>query len=681
MKMSKKMLSIILAIMMIITIVPINASAATHTLSIVADKTNVNIGDTVKISVTISQKSNLGCLTVDIKYDAFVFEAVSLKGAGLFTTDAVHGMEMANVKYQTGKARFVAVGGYALEEGGTLFIAEFKAIRAGVCDFALAIEESLDTNNSVVDIVANTVNVTVVEDSTTEPDEPTTKPEEPTKPDEPTTNPSNPSGSPKLTVATSDSYVNMGDKVTVTISLSEKSGLGALAFKINYDSSVLKPIDMWAGDLGATVNVNNCMAAMASATTFEEAGVVCTIVFEVIGTGSSKVFLDVTEACDDNYFYVNVETNSVSITAEDSTYPTEPPTSEPDEPCADGHTWSNWIIQKNATCNDNGYKARSCIVCGEKETEVISSTGVCDYTRICNSPTCISNGIEYDQCKYCDKIINKKVLPATGHEYQSTVTSPTCTEEGYTEYSCYRCGDYYVNDYIDATGHNYTWYTMSIATCETDGITIGQCSVCENVKIEGTPATGHNYATAVTAPTCTEQGYTTYTCDCGDSYKDSFVDATGHNYTSVVTAPTCTKQGYTTYTCACGDSYTDDFVDALGHTTAVSENILVAPTCTEKGSKEVVVTCTICNKEMNRETTVVDAKGHNLVNGDCTNCDYTENTGNEDNNDDNDVTNPSDDCSCNCHKSGISNFFFKIGLFFQKIFGSNKYCGCGVAHY
>ena len=38
-------------------------------------------------------------------------------------------------------------------------------------------------------------------------------------------------------------------------------------------------------------------------------------------------------------------------------------------------------------------------------------------------------------------------------------------------------------------------------------------------------------------------------------------------------------------------------------------------------------------------------------------------------------------CSCNCHKSGIAHFFFKIILFFQKLFKQNKLCKCGVAHY
>lgn len=38
-------------------------------------------------------------------------------------------------------------------------------------------------------------------------------------------------------------------------------------------------------------------------------------------------------------------------------------------------------------------------------------------------------------------------------------------------------------------------------------------------------------------------------------------------------------------------------------------------------------------------------------------------------------------CSCNCHKGGISGFFFKIILFFQKLFKSNQICKCGIKHY
>lgn len=38
-------------------------------------------------------------------------------------------------------------------------------------------------------------------------------------------------------------------------------------------------------------------------------------------------------------------------------------------------------------------------------------------------------------------------------------------------------------------------------------------------------------------------------------------------------------------------------------------------------------------------------------------------------------------CSCNCHKSGFMGFIYMIQRFFWKLFGTNKFCKCGVAHY
>lgn len=38
-------------------------------------------------------------------------------------------------------------------------------------------------------------------------------------------------------------------------------------------------------------------------------------------------------------------------------------------------------------------------------------------------------------------------------------------------------------------------------------------------------------------------------------------------------------------------------------------------------------------------------------------------------------------CSCSCHKSGIIAFIWKLLNFFYKLFGMNKTCACGVAHY
>ncbi len=42
---------------------------------------------------------------------------------------------------------------------------------------------------------------------------------------------------------------------------------------------------------------------------------------------------------------------------------------------------------------------------------------------------------------------------------------------------------------------------------------------------------------------------------------------------------------------------------------------------------------------------------------------------------------PSDDCSCNCHKSGFMGFIWKILRIFYKLFKTNVVCACGVTHY
>lgn len=94
-----------------------------------------------------------------------------------------------------------------------------------------------------------------------------------------------------------------------------------------------------------------------------------------------------------------------------------------------------------------------------------------------------------------------------------------------------------------------------------------------------------------------------------------------HNYASTITPATCTENGTITYICNCGDSYSE-VITSNGH--------------------------------------IFDAHDEN-----CQTCGFDR----------------TDNCSCNCHKGGIAGFFFKIILFFQRIFKTNKTCACGIAHY
>ena len=90
---------------------------------------------------------------------------------------------------------------------------------------------------------------------------------------------------------------------------------------------------------------------------------------------------------------------------------------------------------------------------------------------------------------------------------------------------------------------------------------------------------------------------------------------------TVTKEATCTEAGVETRTCECGEVETRE-VAALGHkpAEAVKENEKAA-TCTEAGSYDSVVYCSVCNEELSRETVTVPALGHDFVNGECSRCD------------------------------------------------------------
>ena len=100
------------------------------------------------------------------------------------------------------------------------------------------------------------------------------------------------------------------------------------------------------------------------------------------------------------------------------------------------HNWDAGEIAESATCMNMGTKVYTCNKCGDKYTDSIPSLGH-DY----------KNGL----CTRC----GAKDPSAHTHDYKATVTKPTCTERGYTTYTCSVCGDSYKGSYVDSLGHNY----------------------------------------------------------------------------------------------------------------------------------------------------------------------------------------------------------------------------------
>ena len=174
---------------------------------------------------------------------------------------------------------------------------------------------------------------------------------------------------------------------------------------------------------------------------------------------------------------------------------------------------------------------------------------------------------------------------------------PTCTEPGNIEYwYCAECGKYF----SDANAENEIAQKDTVIPPK--GHTPG-----EAVRENEVPAT------------CTEPGsydavvYCTV-CDAELSRETVSVPALGHDWGewTETKAPSCTEPGEETRTCKRDGTHKETReIPPTGHTPgeAVHENEVPA-TCTEPGSYDAVVCCTVCGAELSRETVPVPALGH-----------------------------------------------------------------------
>ena len=232
----------------------------------------------------------------------------------------------------------------------------------------------------------------------------------------------------------------------------------------------------------------------------------------------------------------------------------------------------------------------------------------------------------------------------------TSITIPdSVTSIGYRAfYYCTNLTDVY---YI---GSQSQWDEIEIDSgndCLLDAnIHFGSCSANSNGK--------HSYTAEIITPaTHLTEGVQTLTCACGDSHTET-IAVIPHSYTSkITTQPTHLKEGVKTFTCACGDSYTEVVAKTKEHNYNAVSNV-VAPTCEDKG-----YTVYVCECGSSKKDNYTSATGHKYDGQICVKC--------------------GENCSCNCHKTGISNFFWKIANFFNKLFKikGKQMCACGVAHF
>ena len=239
------------------------------------------------------------------------------------------------------------------------------------------------------------------------------------------------------------------------------------------------------------------------------------------------------------------------------------------------------------TCTATGLtEGKKCSVCGEildaqEDVAKLEHTAGEAIKENVVDATCTKAG-SYDEvvkCTVCGEELSRDTITVDllGHDITAIpAKAPTCTEAGYTEGErCTRC-DYKTGmTVLVPLGHASETVVENVveATCTEPGsyVSIVKCATCDKEFSRNTvtvDALGHDIVVdEAKAPTCLETGLTAgeHCTRCDHVVEQTEVPATGHSYEAVVTDPTCTATGFTTYTCECGDYYIKDVVDALGH--------------------------------------------------------------------------------------------------------------------
>ena len=156
------------------------------------------------------------------------------------------------------------------------------------------------------------------------------------------------------------------------------------------------------------------------------------------------------------------------------------------------HTHNYKDVVTAPTCTEKGYTTHTC-ACGDSYVDAyVDALGhAWDNGKVTKEPTETETGVKTFTCTRCGETRTETmpVIPHV-HSYKDVVTAPTCTEKGYTTHTC-ACGDSYVDTYTDALGHAWDNGKVTKPATETeDGVKTFTCTRCGETKTETIPATG-----------------------------------------------------------------------------------------------------------------------------------------------------------------------------------------------
>lgn len=158
----------------------------------------------------------------------------------------------------------------------------------------------------------------------------------------------------------------------------------------------------------------------------------------------------------------------------ETVYNTERPE---DDNASDHHTWSDWKVETEATCECEGKQSRVCSTCGAKQYEtidmlehqwVVSHTHLLDCTQIEVTYACANCGAENPE---------KTIIEGNFHQYVAAKQhennkAATCLEDGAVQMVCKYCGEEGEVEKVPALGHDWSEWEL-IDTYTKDGEELG----------------------------------------------------------------------------------------------------------------------------------------------------------------------------------------------------------------
>lgn len=160
-----------------------------------------------------------------------------------------------------------------------------------------------------------------------------------------------------------------------------------------------------------------------------------------------------------------------------------------------GHDWGEWVIEREAGCQGEGLKRRTCQRegCGAEESDIIAKTSHNWGEWYVTKPaTCVA-GEEQRECSICQKTETRAIAPVGTHawgEWQTT-KAPSCAK-GQEKRTCQNCGLEEYRETSPLLGAEHCWGEPIIIEDELDnqgnivkaGYTMKTCDNCGGVRLE-----------------------------------------------------------------------------------------------------------------------------------------------------------------------------------------------------